>query len=396
MQLLISIGRRGAAAKSAADVQALIQQIEDYLSGVDPLSAGGVAHQEELLAQVAALSERLFGQQPPPFVRSAASKHDGAVEGLRDALAELELLRDTIALKQQVKPHLQQLQRVIDNTRSGSFDAGSAPGKPLILEGLRSVQLEEGTANSLALRCKYQSASPAAATWFLNGHPIDLSEPSPSRTRTFTDSNDGGYACLAIAPARAPALTADQSGSYAVLLKNANGEARSSCNVEIRPSAASPLSPEMELPNLVDQREVQSHRRARAPAGPQGPELGLGASNLNSDEYPDQWRLGPITAGPEQVPAKLPKAQARVSPASDDEQRKRAPVDSPVLATAQVRPLGSAPRFLKPLTDETVAESDRVQLEARVAGDPEPNIKVNYLHFSISIFDTVIWQTQVI
>ena len=312
------------------------------------------------------------------------------MEGLRDALAELELLRDTIALKQQVKPHLQQLQRVIDNTRSGSFDAGSAPGKPLILEGLRSVQLEEGTANSLALRCKYQSASPTGATWFLNGQPIDLSESS----LTFTASNDGGYACLAIAPARAPALTADQSGSYVVLLKNANGEARSSCNVEIRPSAAPSPPPEMELPLLVDQREVQSYRRARAPPGPPGP--GRGAPNLtssDSDEYPDQWRIGHITAGPEQVPANLPNTQTRVSPTSDEEQRKRAPASaqertgSPVLAAAQVRPLESAPRFLKPLTDETVAEGDRVQLEARVAGDPEPNIKVIYLHFCISILD---------
>ena len=386
MQLLISIGRRGAAAKSAADVQALIQQIEDYLSGADPLSAGGVAHQEELLAQVGALSERLFGQQPPPFVRSAASKHAGAVEGLRDALAELELLRDTIALKQQVKPHLQQLQRVIDNTRSGSFDAGSAPGKPLIVEGLRSVQLDEGTANSLALRCKYQSASPTAATWFLNGQPIDVSPPAASRSRTssFTASNDGGYACLAIAPARAPTLTADQSGSYAVLLKNANGEARSSCNVEIRPSASAAAhpTPELELPVLVDKSPVQSSRGARAPApaGPARPEPEWSAPILSSDEYPDQWRLGHITAGAERVPAELP-------PPSPE-------LDLPVLidkspVQRKPAPVGTAPRFLKPLTDETVAEGARVQLEARVAGDPEPNIKASSLH--CSIFDTVIW-----
>lgn len=380
MQLLISIGRRAASASSAADVQALIQQIEDYLSGADPQSAGGVAHQEELLAQVDALSERLFGQQTPPFVRSAASKHAGAVEGLRDALAELELLRDTFTLKQQVKPHLQQLQRVIDNTRSGSFDAGS-PGKPLVLEGLRSVQLDEGAANSLTLRCKYQSASPTDAAWFLNGQPID------ARASSLKASNDGVYASLEIAPARGPKLTTDQSGAYSVLLRNASGEARSSCNVEIRPSGSGPTaaqSPELELPVLVDQREVNNSRRGRAPSGL----LGRGP---NSDEYPDQWRLGPITSGPEQVPDKLPKSKPRVSPTSDEEQRKLAPVEPPP----------GAPRFLKPLADVTVSEEDRAQLEARISGDPEPNIRVYYIFYSTLqtyllipadkyIFDTVI------
>ncbi len=36
-----------------------------------------------------------------------------------------------------------------------------------MVEGLRSVQAEEGAEDPLTLRCRYQSATPMEATWYI-------------------------------------------------------------------------------------------------------------------------------------------------------------------------------------------------------------------------------------
>ena len=144
LHLLSSVAHRASASRTSEDVQALIAQIEQYL-------AEGGGPQSDRLVRISQLAVELFGPElaQQRVVSAVSLKQQQTIKSLRDAVNELRLIRDTLAIKQQVQQGQQaaaqqfqqgqiqqqvlQLQKLIEETKA-SFKSttqialGTAPG----------------------------------------------------------------------------------------------------------------------------------------------------------------------------------------------------------------------------------------------------------------------------
>ena len=257
--------------------------------------------------------------------------------------------------------------------------------KPLFFEGLHDVQLDED-ADSFALRCRYQASPAAEALWFLNGRQLAL--PSP----IYTAYNDGANASLVAA--RKPTLGAEAAGAYGVLLRNACGEARSSCSVQLR------VKQRTEAPQLlaplrdVDVLEASPARlecRVSATPAPQlfwlhdGRQLADSSTDYAATQLGDLCtlvlrRTTPQDAGTYALVARNSLGEVRsecrltVDSRSESVSELELLVRLPIAPPLPPPPPQPACLVLAHLRNVTCAEGDPVTLECRVALPPDARI----------------------
>ncbi|EUB61841.1 Muscle M-line assembly protein unc-89 [Echinococcus granulosus] len=235
---------------------------------------------------------------------------------------------------------------------------------PRIVYPLSDKQVPEG--QSLELKLTFKGTPPVRAEWYVNGVPLESTQSS-AIPNIFGDK----------AILKLPATYQQDVAQYTCLLRNPAGEAKSSCQVDLRSRRVErPLN----IEDLVDAASVQPARRPLPQSPLQDGKQSPIASSPRLTTAParpesfDQGKVSPRSVySPVSVEARPPWRATSVPPQFSSiygtEHRRDLLAPKRTFSPGQL-----PPHFTQPLHNAAATEGQMVRLQCRVLGRPKPQI----------------------
>ncbi|VDM30429.1 unnamed protein product, partial [Hydatigera taeniaeformis] len=235
---------------------------------------------------------------------------------------------------------------------------------PRIVYPLSDKQVPEG--QSLELKLTFKGTPPIRAEWYVNDVPLESVQSSAIPNIV------GDKAVLKL-----PATYQQDAAQYTCVLKNSAGEARSSCQVDLRPRRVErPLN----IEELIDAASVPPARRPPSQSPLQDGQQSPIASSPRLPIAPsrpeslDRGKISPRSVySPVSVEARPPWRATSVPPQLSSIYRTEHHRD--LLAPKRTFSPGQLPpQFTQPLHNAAATEGQMVRLQCRVLGRPRPQI----------------------